>query len=214
MFDLDAAIHTWRVDLANRRSLSQSDLDELEDHLRCVYDAMIELDSAPEEAWACAREGVGAPEALSAEFRKVDGVAWRRLLKLGWVMFALAFFLPVHRYGDTLFHTSLSDGLLPGIQAFLVALFQDGTLGAASALTNFVMLATMWRIGDRARPALLALAGATGVAFFLNIVWMTSDLTDLRPGYFLWWVSFGLVAAGLALRARDVAALPTPVASD
>ncbi len=215
MFDLDAAIRTWREELTSLRSLSNSDLDELEDHVCCAYGSLVGRGVEPRRAWALARGGLGAPATLSAEFRKAEGTMWRRLLTAGWAMFVLSFLLPVDRNGVTLFHTTLRDGVLPGIQAFLIALRYSGALGAASALTNLAMPLTMWRIRDRGRTSLLALMGAAVVAFLLNASWLVSadPITDLRAGYFLWWSSFGLVATGLALRARAVGITMAPVPS-
>lgn len=212
MFDLEAAIRAWRDELASHRSLSRSDLEELEDHLRCTYECLVGRGLDPVRAWARAREGLGASAELSEEFRKAEGVAWRRLLSLGWAMFALAFFLPVHQYGDTLFHVSAHDGFLPGIQAFLVAL-QSGWIGIASALTNFVMALTTWRVVDRRRGVLVALAAATAAAFLVNATWVWQGADMLRIGYFLWWGSYGLVAAGLALRARSLSTVAQPITS-
>ncbi len=215
MFDLDAAVRRWRDELAGHRSLSAADLDELEDHVRCAYDSLVGRGVEAAEAWALAREGIGAPADLSAEFRRADGVVWRRLLGVGWAMFALSFFLPVHRYGDTLFHVSLGDGLLPGIQALLVAL-QGGVYGIASALTNALMLLTAWKVSDRGRAQVAALAWATTAAFLLNAAWLWSFdtfLVDLRVGYFAWWTSFGVVAAALTLRAHALTPAADPVAS-
>jgi hypothetical protein len=105
--------------------------------------------------------------------------------------------------------------MLPGVQALLVALLQNGPLGAVSALTNLVMPLTMWRIRDRARPGLLALTGLTGAAFVLNVSWLVlaRPIADLRVGYFLWWASFGVVTGGLALRAYAAPAAAAPVTS-
>lgn len=216
MFDLHAAIRAWRNGLASRRSLSTNQLDELEDHLRSEYQSLVDAGLAPTHAWARAREGLGAPAELSAEYRKIDGVAWRRLIEVGWVMFAASFFLPVHRYGVTVFDVDLFAGVLPGFQAFFVALTGEaGAVGIVSALTNIVMAITMWRIADPGRDRIVALAGIMTASALLNGWWMyaAEGTADLRIGYYVWWASFGLVSTGLVLRARVVASRARPVPS-
>ncbi len=206
MFDLDAAVRAWKEALASERSLAGADLDELEDHVRCKVETLMSRGVDEERAWTAARDTIGAPEELSAEFRKVGGGAWRMLVRVGWVLFAAAFFLPVHRYGLSHVDLKVDSGVLPGIEAFLVAL-KSGPAGAVSALTNFVMLLTMWRISARGRPWVLALTLTMWAATCLNAWWMVDadPITDLRLGYFLWWTSFGVVSTGLALRVRSAA---------
>ncbi len=209
MFDLESAIGAWRDRLARAGGLTRAQLDELEDHLRTECETLVARGVEGSEAWARARDRVGAAEALAAEFRKVESTAWRRTLRFGWAIFVLAYFLPVHEYGISLLDFDLQEGLLPGFQALLVAVGGDaGIVGVLSGLTNLLMLASMWRIGDRSLRTVSALAGAAAAAALLNTWWLvTADtLTELRVGYFLWWGSFGVVAVGLALRAFALAA--------
>lgn len=207
MFDLERSIRDWRNELALQRSLSTNQIDELEDHLRSTYRSLVEIGLLLPEAWAHAREALGTSTELSTEFRKVDGVAWRRFLVAGWAMFAVSFFLPVHDFGLELFNFEIADGVLPGFQAFLLALKGEaGVVGIVSALTNAVMLITMWRIANRGRNAIVVLAGLAATAALTNAWWLTSVdvLADLRVGYYVWWASFGFASAGLMLRARAV----------
>ena len=123
------------------------------------------------------------------------------------LVFVVAWFLPVIRLGDT-----LPDGL-PGWQAFRVAFspvwsvedvrvdnWYMGVLTVLSALTNLVMLgAAIMRsaVPERRRESLKWIALA---AFVVNSQWFVlnlgnGDWRDLRIGYYLWWVSFLLLAA-------------------
>jgi hypothetical protein len=139
------------------------------------------------------------------------------LLKSSWAMFAVAFFLPVADGGITLLSPDMREGLLPGFQAIRLAL-EEGGWHSISALTNLVMLATIWRSAGMGRRRTLALAGAMMAAAVLNaLIWLPEMGADLRVGYILWSCSFGLAAAGLLVRLRHLgwkSLLPTAAISD
>jgi len=132
-------------------------------------------------------------------------VSVRRQLYATWLAYVLAWFLPVVKDGIT-----LREGL-PGWQALRVALdpvwpyegiqydiWWAATLAVLSAATNLLMLAS---------PLVLAVPQSARVipwlawtAVVVNAHWyvLHFKLTELRPGYVLWWVSF----LGLALATR------------
>lgn len=205
MFDLDGAVHAWRREFARERSFATNDLDELEDHLRAAYEVELDLNPAltPARAFAHACETLGTVDTLSSEFAKVEGKGWRRLLRAGWLVYAIAFFLPVIDGGITLGQGNFHEGLLPGIQALLTA-FRCGPVGIASALTNLVMLATFHRISDAGRDRAWLLAALTMAAMVLNLWWLfeVDPVSDLSAGYYAWLASFGIAGFGLAMRAR------------
>jgi len=216
MFEMEAAVREWRRGFATERGFSRHDLDELEDHLRAAYEVELVLNPAlaPEHAFRGACETLGSATALSKEFAKVGGRGWRRLLKAGWLLFAVSFFLPVARYGITLGSGSFEDGLLPGIQALLIAMSgAGGVLGVLSGLTNLVMGASFWRIEDANRLRTRVLASLATLAAVLNLCWLVlgDDPSGLYAGYFTWLASFGVVGTGLWLRSRS---LPVESASD
>ncbi|WP_420449588.1 hypothetical protein [Candidatus Palauibacter sp.] len=97
MFELDREVRNWREGLERTSSLSIRELDELEDHLRARVGLELELNRvlAPVEAFAMARETLGAPSAISREFAKSGRPRWRRFLLAGWVMYAASLFLPL-----------------------------------------------------------------------------------------------------------------------
>lgn len=203
MFDLEAALRDWRT-TARRHSLSGYELDELEDHLHSAYLMHVNRGRSPSQAFAEALRGLGPVHRISQEFRKLPGRAWRRLLKSSWAMFAVAFFLPVVDGGITLLSPDLGEGLLPGFQAIRSAL-EEGGWYSISALTNLVMLATLWRSAEMGRRRTLVLAGTMMAAAVLNaVIWLPEVGADLRVGYFLWSGSFGLAAAGLLARVRGL----------
>lgn len=133
----------------------------------------------------------------------------RTLVLAGTVMYLVAWFVPVEAHLDT-----LANGVLPGWQAFLVAVWPFGNgwsdpwyfraLYFASALSNVILIgAVALDLIARRRPArwfrwvLIALA-------LLNTHWflLFEDRRDLRIGYYLWAISFFVIAAGVVLEAR------------
>ncbi|MEI6245587.1 MAG: hypothetical protein WCQ64_11145 [Acidobacteriota bacterium] len=123
------------------------------------------------------------------------------------LVYVLAWFLPVHTSGKT-----LRDGVLPGWEAFSVALDIHGeedwgvvsaTIARASALTNLLMVGAMvllLRRGGRVEPRRW-LAWAFVAATIIDLWWArggaNNDRSDLLWGYWLWMSSFALMAAWL-----------------
>ena len=129
-----------------------------------------------------------------------------RLVGSAWLVYAMAWLFPVHRYGVRFPHG------LPGWEAFRVACsgfwpveglerlsWYGAVLASSSALTNLVMLASipiLLRCSDRKRTVLAWVAAGAGV---INAQWWVLDSAraDLRIGYYLWWLSFIVLAAGV-----------------
>ncbi len=132
-------------------------------------------------------------------------------LAVGLLLFAIAWFLPVHKYGKAL------PEKLPGWEALLVALSPGwykedlahryaAALLVVSALTNLmpVLLGIAWR---RRSERLIQLIGwACIISLGLNAQWFLNDRSGLRIGYYLWWLSFGVLGLGCLLPARKRAA--------
>lgn len=215
MFDLDRAVVSWRRAFVRAGALSSDDLDEPEDHLRAAYELELELSPgmAPARAFSHACESLGRAETLSAEFTKVAGGWWARLLRIGHVAYGVSFLLPVARYGITLPALDLHQGGLPGIQALLVALGSGEAVAVASALTNVAMLVSFWRIRDAGRRRVSLLAVLLGAGAVLNLSWLvlSRPVSDLFAGYYAWLASFAVTSVALALRAR---ALPADAARE
>ncbi len=116
-------------------------------------------------------------------------------LWIGWSTFLVSWFLPIHELGET-----LADGVLPG---WLVArdclAGEGGVHGFVSALTNIVMLVTAPVALFRSRKAAALLAGLCIVGALVNGWWIIRVMPDggLRIGYYLWSLSFVIVAAGM-----------------
>jgi len=90
-FDLNAAIESWRQELAEQPSLASDDRRELETHLRDATAGFQQLGLNEEESFWLARRRVGHPRQLGEEFVKADPAkAWRERtfwMALGIVVF-------------------------------------------------------------------------------------------------------------------------------
>lgn len=205
MFDIVDALREWRK-TARGCGLSVAEIDELEDHLYSAYVAHRERGECASDAFVAALRTLGAMEHVSSEYRKVRSDKWRGLLEAGWVVFIFSFFLPVVDGGITLFDGNVREGLLPGFQAIRLAL-EEGSWYAVSALTNALMLATMWRVTELPRTCVALLAGAMCGSTLLNGWWLLAmnGTSELRAGYFLWLVGFGLASVALWARVRSLA---------
>ncbi len=137
----------------------------------------------------------------------------RRTIVIGiaWLLYTASWFFQVIKDG-----TTLSQGGLPGWQAFHFALTLEGVeestglvtriIMVSSSLTNFLMVFSpgilLWRRLDslrRALPWLLIFAAILNAQWF--ILW-GPEFTDLRAGYYLWCASFFLLAVGCFLNQR------------
>jgi hypothetical protein len=129
-----------------------------------------------------------------------------------WFIHAVAWFVPVHKYG-----VCLPRGV-PGWEAFRIALsplwpyegsgwsgpWYGNVVISASALTNVIMLASLvialQKVDELQRVAGWAAIGAC----VLNSYWWVADKdrVDLRIGYYLWWLSFLVLGLGLLTTVR------------
>lgn len=71
-FDLNEAIHHWRVDLQNSPALGFQDLEELESHLRDSIATLKEKGLSSEESFWVAKNRIGPISSLQDEFGKVN----------------------------------------------------------------------------------------------------------------------------------------------
>jgi hypothetical protein len=131
------------------------------------------------------------------------------LIGAAWLVHVAAWFLPVVTEGVT-----LPDGL-PGWQAFRVAAsavwpqpdvtidtWYKAVLFTISAVTTLLFIAgSVWAVWSGSRAVRQASPWIATFAFVVNAHWYvlygSSARNDLRIGYFLWWLSFLLLALGL-----------------
>jgi hypothetical protein len=87
-FDLNAAIESWRQELAAQPNLASDDRRELETHLRDAIAGFQQRGLNDEESFWLARRRVGQPQQLGEEFVKADPIAiWRE--RVFWMWLAL-----------------------------------------------------------------------------------------------------------------------------
>ena len=87
-FDLNAALESWRTELAAQPSLSAENRRELETHLRDTFAELKAHGLSEEESFWLARRRVGQTQQLAAEFVKVDATQiWRD--RVFWMAVAL-----------------------------------------------------------------------------------------------------------------------------
>ena len=79
MFELEKAIKNWRCSLLQNQNLLESDVDELESHLRDEVDSLMLAGLSVEEAFMISTHRIGDSEVVGQEFTKVNpSLAWRR----------------------------------------------------------------------------------------------------------------------------------------
>jgi ABC-type transport system involved in cytochrome c biogenesis permease subunit len=76
MFDLNHAISDWRQDMQARGVKEVEALDELEAHLRDVFEQNVKAGVERQEAFDLASEQLGRSAELAAEFQKLDAHGW------------------------------------------------------------------------------------------------------------------------------------------
>jgi hypothetical protein len=87
-FDLNAALESWRAELAAQPSLSAENRRELETHLRDTFAELKVRGLSEEESFWLARRRVGQTQQLAAEFVKADSTqTWRD--RVFWMAVAL-----------------------------------------------------------------------------------------------------------------------------
>ena len=138
--------------------------------------------------------------------------ASKKALAIVVILYAIAWLLPVVDGG-----TTLAKGGLPGWEAFRVALsplwesgardtWWESALSVASGLTNawFIgAVAVLWRSPTSGRTVTWGSLAAT----VLNSHWwlLYQPRSDLRIGYYIWWISFAAIAGAGIPRSRETA---------
>jgi len=161
MFDLNEEVKQWRSELLSGDSVSETDADELENHLRETFgDLQAKLESADEAFWLAVRR-IGSPDAISLEFSKINTThIWRR--RALWMLAGFLILSLVGR-GVTAFDTAIAMFVVyQGLPLWIA-------FGASSVgFTIFLVGITCWtwnashgqslglqgvssRLGDRAR---------------------------------------------------------------
>lgn len=112
MFQLEHAIENWRSGLLQNQSVQDSDIDELESHLRDETDNLMLSGLSEEEAFMVSTHRIGDQQVVGQEFAKVNAKEiWRN--RLFWMLSGVFIFMLI-----TLF-SSLSCGLSTIVLAWL-----------------------------------------------------------------------------------------------
>ena len=121
MSDLSRKISNWRTQISQKEILKETDIDELEVHLREQIEQLQDSELSEDESFLVAIHRLGDPELLSSEYKKINGAyLWRRkisLLILGYigVLFGVNLINIISNgilYVSTLFYTNASANLL------------------------------------------------------------------------------------------------------
>ncbi|MBA3489787.1 MAG: hypothetical protein H0T78_09645 [Longispora sp.] len=81
---LEEQITQWRAYVGRRKEITESDVDELEDHLRSAVAELIEAGLRPDEAFLVAFKRMGNLDEISREFaRDNSGRLWKQLVLAG-----------------------------------------------------------------------------------------------------------------------------------
>jgi hypothetical protein len=93
MFELKTELEKWRTQLSSNEACQESDLNELESHLKDNIEELNKKGLSEEESYWIAKHRLGDTEALNIEFSKVNqAFIWRKrmlLLLLGYFVFTL-----------------------------------------------------------------------------------------------------------------------------
>jgi hypothetical protein len=153
MSDLNEQISSWRVSLAQR--LGPKPADELEDHLRTIIDSLEPTGLPNEERLLLAAHRLGHPDALSAEFAKVDPFTiWRG--RLAWMLVGLVplqlLLSAIHAVGGVIVPASLNWGWPPwavasadlAVRALILLAFLGACLWAGTMTRPFRSTPISW----------------------------------------------------------------------
>ncbi len=89
MFDPEQSIVNWRIEM-RKRDIGNERIEELERHLRDSLSQVITNGRPPEEAWNEAIADFGMPEAVAAEFDKLDEYCRPNRFMVGIIFIGLA----------------------------------------------------------------------------------------------------------------------------
>jgi len=95
MFDLNAQLKKWNLQLKKSESFKSGDIDELEDHLLEKTKGLQEKGLTEEEAFWVAVHQVGDPDSLNGEYRKINlRTIWQK--RLFWIFGGYVFITALH----------------------------------------------------------------------------------------------------------------------
>lgn len=142
-FDLDRAIQLWREQLAHSPAVGRDNCDELESHLRDCVNELHARGLSDEEAFLVATRRLGRPDALGAEFGKVNTAAlWRD--RACWMLAGMLFLTIGSNFISTFASATTYVGSTLSSNGLML-----GWLGGAARTAMFILMAWMfWRLAN------------------------------------------------------------------
>lgn len=129
MFNLENAIYEWKQRVQQAESVTQENVDELEEHLREAIPGFVQKGLTEEEAFQVASMRLGEHAVLSKEYGKVNGTSvWRR--RILWMLFGYV--------GGIALASGISgfSACVGTLSAYLG--YSGGPAGAAAVITGLV----------------------------------------------------------------------------
>jgi hypothetical protein len=185
MFDLESAVQNWRQQMEANRTVARNALDELEDHIREEFAALVRTGKSEADAWTAAIARLGDPAALRREFAKVDRLPaldrWTFAVLLttaaalfGVAVIGIAVMRPQAIRNEPVFSihvATITLGYTSGLFAALIAGY--------ATMRSYFSLALIPALTDTAlrlvRIASVAATVLTLIGFVLGAVWANNE---------------------------------------
>ncbi|MBW8034810.1 MAG: hypothetical protein FVQ79_03935 [Planctomycetes bacterium] len=140
MFDLSKEISNWRTKLSQKQTCIDTDLDELESHLKDEMDQLEKKDLSQQEAFLVAAHRLGDTDALADEFAKVNKSLLLRK-KLFYAVCGIFAFMSATYVATAFSKISLLLATLHGYRGYTAA-----TIEMVSKSAVFVLMILLWYI--------------------------------------------------------------------
>jgi hypothetical protein len=123
MFDLNEQIAKWRSSLTQSDRFSNSDIDELESHLREEIENLTASKLSEQEAFLVAAHRLGHSSALAEEFEKVNThIVFRK--RLFWAVVGLFSFVVAKRVGSVASNIAVLLASMVGVRGYVLGAVQ------------------------------------------------------------------------------------------
>jgi len=207
---INSAVESWRRELAGQAGLTAEIRRELETHLADCISAFRQLGLSDEVCFRLARQRIGRPQKLDAEFEKVMNPAtfWKRpMLIAAWAVFVVSFFLPSYTVMRGWQCALLQHTFWPQVlQGDLMAIHYE-----LLTFANLLMLASPLFLAHLSNTVKqvqwlqhITLAATILVwSFALQLV-IHQDAGGLKIGCLAWLLSFTLLYVAVVVQASEV----------
>ena len=227
-FDLNAAMESWRAELAAQPALTPDARRELETHLQDLFAEFKSRGLGEEHSFQSARDRLGQLRRVGKEFQKIGPVCWNKPLAFSaWFMFVVSFFLIAYyvKYAGyfrgyecsrTVFLLCLNWGSpewgfpADGLRKLMLVNWALLNLVNLLMITSPVLLYGLGRNAMVLKWFQRATLGALGLigGFFINEL-IQNFGHACRPGCYLWILSFVLLYSSVRPRFYSLPNHPT-----